>query len=315
MTTGRDTPLREYGGIYLRGVLMGAADIVPGVSGGTIAFITGIYDRLIAAISAVDHRVAMLILRGQWRAAVTAVDGGFLLALLLGIGTSVASLAHLISWLLAVYPLLVWAFFFGLIAGSALVLVRHVSHWQLATGTALVGGVLVAAGIALSPATQLGEGNLALFAAGFVAICAMILPGISGSFILVLLGMYGPVLAAVEGFDVLALGILGAGAVFGLLLFSRLLDWLLTHFHAACMALLTGFLVGSLLVVWPWKAARDTDVGGVVAQGGALQWPMSPGTFTGLTGEPAQVLSCVLLMLAGLAAVLLIERRWGDDGP
>ncbi|MEQ8516954.1 MAG: DUF368 domain-containing protein, partial [Chromatocurvus sp.] len=155
----------------------------------------------------------------------------------------------------------------------------------------------------------------ALFAAGFVAICAMILPGISGSFILVLLGMYGPVLAAVEGFDVLALGILGAGAVCGLLLFSRLLDWLLTHFHATCMALLTGFLIGSLLVVWPWKAARDTDVGGVAAQGSVLQWPMSPGTFTGLTGEPAQVSSCVLLMLAGLAAVLLIERRWGDDGP
>lgn len=307
-------PLREYGGIYLRGLLMGAADIVPGVSGGTIAFITGIYDRLIAAISAVDHHVAMRLLRGQWRAAFAAVDGGFLFALMLGIATSVASLAHLLTWLLSAYPLLVWAFFFGLIAGSAAILVRHVSHWQQVTATALAMGVLVAAGISLSPATQLGEGGLALFVAGFIAICAMILPGISGSFILVLLGMYAPVLAAVETFDLLALGILAAGALCGLLAFSRLLNWFLKHFHAACMALLTGFLIGSLLVVWPWKAARDTEAGGVAAQSSALQWPLSPGAFTAVTGEPAQVMGCVLLMLAGLVAVVLIERRWGDDG-
>lgn len=315
----REPILRKYGGIYLRGVLMGAADIVPGVSGGTIAFITGIYDRLIQAISALDHRVVLLILRGQWRAAITAVDGVFLLTLMLGIVTSVASLAHLISWLLASYPLLVWAFFCGLIAGSALVLVRHVSQWRVVTLGALALGVLVAAGIALSPATQLGDGNLALFIAGFIAICAMILPGISGSFILVLLGMYAPVLAVVEDFDLPAMSILLIGALCGLLVFSRLLNWLLTSFHAICMALLTGFLIGSLLAVWPWKAARDTVAGGSVADdpalvGTALQWPLSPMTFTQVTGEAPQVLACALLALAGVAAVWIIERRWGDDG-
>lgn len=314
MKAAEETPLRHYGGIYLRGMLMGAADIVPGVSGGTIAFITGIYDRLIAAISAVDHRVAMLLLKGQWRAAGAAIDGAFLLALGLGIITSIASLAHLISWLLVAHPLLVWAFFFGLIAGSALVLVRHVAHWRALTLTALALGIAVAAAIALSPGVQLGNGYLALFAAGFIAICAMILPGISGSFILVLLGMYGPVLAVVEALDVPALAVLGAGAVCGLLAFSRLLNWLLTHYHSLCMALLTGFLIGSLLVVWPWKAARDTSAGGLVADGTLLQWPLSPAGFAGLTGEPSRIGACVLLMLAGLAAVWLIERRWGDDG-
>lgn len=314
MTTDPVTPMRRYAGIYLRGMLMGAADIVPGVSGGTIAFITGIYDRLIAAISAVDHRVALLVLRGQWRAAGEAIDGGFLLALGLGIATSIASLAHLLSWLLLTYPLLVWAFFFGLIAGSALVLVRHVQHWRALTLAMLALGIAVAAAIALSPATRLGDGYPALFVAGFVAICAMILPGISGSFILVLLGMYGTVLAAVESFDLPSLAILGAGAVCGLLAFSRLLNWLLTRFHAVCMALLTGFLIGSLLVVWPWKAARDTAAGGVAPDSGILQWPLTPGAFVELTGEPSRVAACLLLMLVGLAAVWLIERRWGDDG-
>ncbi len=314
MTVKWESVLGEYGGIYLRGLLMGAADIVPGVSGGTIAFITGIYDRLIAAISAVDHHTAMRLLRGQWRSAVAAIDGGFLLALGLGIVTSIATLAHLLGWLLEAYPLLVWAFFFGLIAGSAFVLVRHVSHWQGITVAALATGVMVAAGIALLPATQLGSGNLALFVAGFIAICAMILPGISGSFILVLLGMYTPVLTAVEDFHLLPLGILATGALCGLLVFSRLLNWLLTHFHAACMALLTGFLIGSLLVVWPWKAARDTEAGGVSLATTVLQWPLSPGAFSDLSGEPSRVLPCVLLMVAGFVAVWLIERRWGDDG-
>jgi len=314
VTLDRNPLLQEYGSIYLRGMLMGAADIVPGVSGGTIAFITGIYDRLIAAISAADHHVALLLLRGQWRAAGAAIDGGFVLALLLGIATSVASLAHLLGWLLETYPLLVWAFFFGLIAGSALLLIRHVSHWRPLTVSALTTGVMVAAAIALLPATQLGESPLALFFAGFVAICAMILPGISGSFILVLLGMYGPVLAAVEDFDLVSLAILGTGAVCGLLAFSRLLNWLLTQFHAACMAVLTGFLIGSLLVVWPWKATRDTVAGGVAIEATVLQWPLSPTAFAEISGEPSRVLPCVLLMLAGFAAVWLIERRWGDDG-
>ena len=314
MTQEPAWPGRKYAAIYLRGLLMGAADIVPGVSGGTIAFITGIYDRLIAAISAVDHRFAMLLLRGEWRAATKSIDGGFLVALMLGIATSVASLAHLLSWLLETYPLLVWAFFFGLIAGSALVLVRHVGHWRAATLTALALGILVAAAIALSPTTQLGDSYLALFFAGFIAICAMILPGISGSFILVLLGMYGPVLAMVESFHLPSLLVLGSGAVCGLLAFSRLLNWLLTRFHTLCMALLTGFLIGSLLVVWPWKVAHDTAAGGTAAAEGVPQWPMSPGSFAAVTGEAAMATACAALMLVGLAAVWLIERRWGDDG-
>jgi putative membrane protein len=309
-----DARLRAYAGIYLRGMLMGAADIVPGVSGGTIAFITGIYDRLIAALSAFDHHLLGMLLRRQWARALQRVDAAFLAALVLGIATSVATLAQLITWLLDAQPLLVWAFFFGLIAASALVLLRQVTHWHAGPWLALLAGVATATTIALAPTTQLGEGSVALFFSGFIAICAMILPGISGSFILVLLGMYPTVLAAVETFHLPSLAVFALGGLCGLLAFSRLLNWLLTHFHALCMALLTGFLVGSLLVVWPWKLARDTAAGGLATEPAAQQIPLLPGTFARLAGESPQLLSCLLLMLAGFVAVWFIERRWGDRG-
>ena len=307
--------LREYAGVYLRGVFMGAADIVPGVSGGTIAFITGIYDRLIAAISAVDHHVALQLLRGQWRAASARVDGGFLFFLGLGMATSVVSLARLLSRLLQEQPLLVWSFFFGLIAGSAFLLLRQILHWRPAVLSALSCGIIFAAGISVLPAMQPVSGYPALFLAGFAAVCAMILPGISGSFILVLLGMYAPVLAAVNSVDVLALSTLVLGALCGLLSFARLLNWLLQRYHMTIIALLTGFLIGSLLVVWPWKVARDTPAGGLATETGLLQWPLSPSAFAEMSGEPARVIPCVLLMLAGAFAVWIIERRWGGARP
>jgi putative membrane protein len=297
-------PRGGYAGIFLRGMLMGAADVVPGVSGGTMAFITGIYDRLLGAISAVDLAWLRLLFRGRLRAAFEAVDGLFLLTLLAGIATSVATLAHLITWLLAQYPVLLWSFFFGLIAGSAVVLVRHVRGWTAPVATALLAGAAAAAAIALSPAVSLDGGMPGLFVAGFLAICAMILPGVSGSFILVLLGMYSTVLGAVSSFDVAALGVFAAGAASGLLLFARLLHWLLARYHQPCMALLTGFLAGSLLTVWPWKLPRGSAAD-------APLWPAAPWDYAAANGTDAVVLPAALLMLLGLALVWLIERRWG----
>lgn len=299
-------------GVYLRGVLMGAADIVPGVSGGTIAFITGIYDTLLASIRAVDlvflRKVLRLDITGAWRH----VNGGFLLALVLGIATSILTLARLIEWLLHAHPVLLWAFFFGLILASALVLLREVRGWTAPRLLCLLAGAGIALCIALSPVLQLEAGLAGVFLAGFLAICAMILPGISGSFILVLLGMYSTVLAAVNNLDIALLLVLMVGAVSGLLCFSRLLHWLLQRFHQSTMALLTGFLFGSLAVVWPWKRVLQWVQGSDGQLKPAQQLPVSPLEYQVYTGQDPQLWWCLGLMLIGFAAVWLVHARWGD---
>lgn len=304
-----------YLGIYLRGVLMGAADIVPGVSGGTIAFITGIYDRLLGAIRAFDLTLPGLLLRGRLAEAWRHVDGGFLLALVLGIATSILSLARLISWLLERHPIPLWAFFFGLILASALVLLRQVGGWTPARVALLALGAAAALTVALAPAVALGGGMAGVFLAGFFAICAMILPGISGSFILVLLGMYAPVLEAIRSLDLLFIAVFAAGAACGLMSFSRLLHWLLHRFHGAAMALLTGFLFGSLAVVWPWKKALDWTVGSHGELQPVQQVPVLPGEYLRITGEDPQWLLCLALAAVGGLAVWLIDTRWGEPRP
>lgn len=299
-------------GIFLRGLLMGAADIVPGVSGGTIAFITGIYDTLLSSIRAVDldflYKVFRLDVRGAWEH----INGGFLLALLLGIATSIFSLAQLISWVLEHHPLRLWAFFFGLILASALVLLRQVERWNGARLSSLLAGIAIALFIALSPVVSMDFGLAGVFLSGFLAICAMILPGISGSFILVLLGMYGTVLVAVKSLDVAFLAIFALGAAAGLLCFSRLLHWLLHRFHQGTMALLTGFLFGSLAVVWPWKHVLAWVEGSHGQLKPAQQIPVSPAEFSIVSGQDPQVWFCIALMMLGFTAVLLIDHRWGD---
>lgn len=292
---------------------MGAADIVPGVSGGTVAFITGIYDKLLGSLRAFDleclARLWRLDIRGAWQH----VDGNFLLALLLGIATSIFSLSRLISWILVNYPVPLWAFFFGLILASALVLLRQIGDWTAPRALNLLAGATVAGLIAFSPVASMDFGLAGVFLSGFLAICAMILPGISGSFILVLLGMYGPVLAAVNALDVVFLLVFILGAGTGLLCFSRVLHWLLHRFHQATMALLTGFLFGSLVIVWPWKRVLDwvRDSHGELKP--AQLWPVSPTEFHALTGQDPAVWLCVGLMVLGLAVVWLIDYSWGRD--
>ncbi|MEM1403473.1 MAG: DUF368 domain-containing protein [Pseudomonadota bacterium] len=286
-------------GVFLRGVLMGAADIVPGVSGGTMAFITGIYHRLLAAVSAVDPAFAKLVLARRWREAWIYCDGAFLLTLLGGIAVSVFSLARLITHLLETQPLLVWSLFFGLILGSAVTLTRHVDQWSASAVVGLLLAAAVAAGIAFAPDMALPDSSVSFFFAGFVAICAMILPGVSGSFLLVLLGMYERVLTAIETLDLLQILVFAAGAGSGLLVFSRLLNLLLARYHAITLASLTGFLFGSLTVVWPWKLGDE----------GAMQ-PAMPGAYAAELGG-SQLLPCLALMAVGLALVALLESRWG----
>jgi putative membrane protein len=299
-------------GVFLRGLLMGAADIVPGVSGGTVAFITGIYDTLLNSIRSVDLEFLGKLLKLDIKSAWAHINGGFLLALLLGIATSIFSLARVISWVLVNHPVPLWAFFFGLILASALVLLRQVDRWNVSRGICLLVGTGVALTIALSPAVSLDIGLAGIFLSGFLAICAMILPGISGSFILVLLGMYGTVLTAVKSLDLLFIAVFAVGAGAGLMCFSRLLHWLLQRYHQGTMALLTGFLFGSLAVVWPWKRVLDWVEGSHGQLKPAQQVPVSPTEFLVLTGQEPALVLCVALMLVGFVAVWLIDLRWGE---
>jgi putative membrane protein len=305
-------PLKPAG-VFLRGMLMGAADIVPGVSGGTIAFITGIYDTLLGSIRSFDLHFLGLLgrldIRGAWRH----VNGGFLLALVLGIGTSIFSLARLISWVLDNYPVPLWAFFFGLILASAVVLLRQIEGWTPPRIFCLIAGAGAAGWVAFAPIVSLDAGMVGVFLSGFVAICAMILPGISGSFILVLLGMYGTVLAAVKSLDLVFLLVFILGAGSGLLCFSRLLHWLLHRFHQATMGLLTGFLFGSLVIVWPWKQVLEwvQDSHGLLKA--ARQVPVSPAEYLALTGQEPTIGLCLVLMVVGFAVVWLIDYSWGRD--
>ena len=300
-------------GIFLRGLLMGAADIVPGVSGGTVAFITGIYDQLLDSIRAVDlaflAKLSRLDITGAWQH----INGRFLLALLLGIATSIFSLAQLVSWVLEHHPVPLWAFFFGLILASALVLLREVDNWSVPKVLCLLSAGAVAVFIALSPVISLEMGLAGVFLAGFLAVCAMILPGISGSFILVLLGMYSTTLMALKSLDLVFILVFVVGAGCGLLCFSRVLHWLLRRFHQGTMAVLTGFLFGSLLVVWPWKRVLEWVEGSHGQLKPAQQFPLSPLDYQIYTGQDPQLWFCLSLMIAGFAVVWLIHASWRHD--
>ncbi|MFT5710122.1 MAG: putative membrane protein [Halioglobus sp.] len=292
---------------------MGAADIVPGVSGGTIAFITGIYDRLLDSIRSFDMECLKRLLRGDFKGIWQHVDGGFLLALLLGIATSILTLARVIFWLLTNYPVQLWAFFFGLVLASALVLLRQIDRWTPVHALCLVAGIGAALGVALSPVVAMNFGLGAVFLSGFLAICAMILPGISGSFILVLLGMYSTVLTALKNFDMLFIAVFAVGAAAGLMSFSRFLHWLLHRVHTQTMAVLTGFLFGSLAVVWPWKHVIAWVEGSHGQLKPAQQLPVLPSQYQELTGQDPAIVVCVVLMFVGFFAVWFIDSRWGDS--
>ncbi len=232
---------------------MGAANVIPGVSGGTIALITGIYERLINAIKSIDLAAIKLLLSRQWRAFWTSIDGTFLAALFLGIGVSIVSLARLLEYLLEKHEVLTMAFFFGLILISVFLVARTVRTWGISAYIALAIGTAIAIGIALlAPATE-NSSFLYVFACGIVAMCSMILPGLSGSFVLIIMGNYALILGAIGNFDLSILIPLALGCGFGLIAFSHILAWVFKRFHDQTIALMSGFILGSLAIIWPWK--------------------------------------------------------------
>ena len=240
--------------VTAKGFAMGVADLVPGVSGGTVAFIAGIYDPLLDSLSSLSGAGLTALRQGKLVEAWNAVNGPFLVALASGIVTAIATLASPLHWLLEHHPVMLRAFFVGLVATSVPLVGKHVKPWGLDTWVWAAIGCAVAGFVTSLPPLVQTDHPALLMAAGALAICAMLLPGISGSFLLLILGAYAPVLLAVKTLDLTKIGAFGAGAVLGLLMFSRALKWLLSVHRRPTLALLTGFLVGSLQALWPWKA-------------------------------------------------------------
>lgn len=299
--------LSEYLLIGARGMGMGAADVIPGVSGGTIAFITGIYEELIHSIKAFDARFVKVLFGQGLPAAWKHVNGSFLLAVLSGILISIFSLARLISWLLEHYPLLVWAFFFGLIVGSAIHIGRKIGRWNAFSITMLLAGTAIAYYITVAAPATTPETHWFILVSGSIAISAMILPGISGSFILLLLGKYEFMLNVVRDIRVSYLAVFAIGCIVGVIAFSNIISWLFRHFRDATLALLTGFMIGSLNKLWPWKEVTETRINSQGEVVPFLERSISPATYETLYNTSAQLLPVVLIALAGIALVLVFE--------
>jgi len=306
----------QYLILFCKGLAIGAADVVPGVSGGTIAFVSGIYIELIDTIKSVNIQ-ALRVLKSQGLAAAWRhINGNFLVVLLSGILTSLFSLAVVMQFLLAEHPLPLWSFFVGLIVGSVIYLLRQYrfAHWR--EYLLFVTGIAIAWGISVAPSVQL-EGTLAtMFFAGSIALCAMILPGISGSFILMLLGLYPVFIGAIAELQLDILMVFGLGGIIGLAVFSRVLSWLLAHYEVPVIAMMCGFLVGSLNIIWPWKQVLESVVshsGKTIVLSAQNLWPSQ---YTQLVGMDAQTLLSVTAMLAGLILVLGLEyvgSRYQDN--
>lgn len=294
----------DYFILVFKGMAMGAADVVPGVSGGTIAFISGVYEELIATLNSINlNSLKTLKLQGvsaTWKR----INGNFLLALFGGILLSILSLSKLVAWLLHEEPVLLWAFFFGLVLASIIFVLKKINQWNSAVFLGLIlGGVFA---YQLTQLTALGnsDSNWYLFLSGAIAICAMILPGISGAFILVILGSYANVLQALNDKDIAKITIFMTGALIGILSFSRLLKWLFKRFKNMTLAVLTGFMIGALSKIWPWKKTlsfRENSDGISVP---LKEQCIAPFSFD---GDP-QLLSAIGLMLFGFLMIFFLEK-------
>ncbi|WP_017444935.1 DUF368 domain-containing protein [Gayadomonas joobiniege] len=298
----------EYFILLLKGMAMGAADVVPGVSGGTIAFISGIYDELIGSLNKLGFAAVGILFKQGFKAFWQHINGNFLVAVFGGILISLKTFAAVILVLLHSQPLLVWGFFSGLILASIYLLVKSSARWRMQEWLALLTGSLFVYWISISRPSQLSGEPWIMFLGGFVAICAMILPGISGSFILLLVGLYPLFIIAIDQLDLLILAAFGLGAISGLLVFSKFLSWLLKTYHNLTIALLTGFLIGSLNVTWPWKQTLETFVNRHGEEVPLIQQNISPFTFTDLTGTDHRLVMVIFMFLLGIGLIVGLEK-------
>ncbi|WP_346882029.1 DUF368 domain-containing protein [uncultured Algibacter sp.] len=296
--------LKDYLIISFKGLAMGAADAVPGVSGGTIAFISGIYEELINTISNVNISLFKTLFSQGFKIFWKQLNGSFLLALLSGIIISFVSFMKLAKYLLEFHPILIWSFFFGLIVASIFFVGKQITKWSATTVMALIVGAIIAFYVSKLPSLGTNESPWFLFIAGAIAICAMILPGISGSFILIILGAYKTLSNAIHNIDFTKIIIFVCGAIVGLLSFSHVLKWLFKHYHNITLAILTGFIFGSLNKVWPWKNTLSWHTDSKGLETPLLQESISPFSFNG----DSQILFAAILMVLGFLTIFILEK-------
>lgn len=293
--------MKEHLGFFIKGLGIGVANIIPGVSGGTIALIVGIYERLIDAIKSFGLDAAKLLLKGQWKQFAEKTDLYFLLAIFTGVGVAIISLARIFDFLFHNYPVYIWAFFFGLILTSVYYVGRTIEKWNLAVYIIFVIGAIIAIILTfLTPASE-NSGFLYLVICGVVAICSMILPGLSGSFVLILMGNYQLIaITAINNRDYAILFPVMIGAISGLIAFSHFLSWVFKKYKNETIALLTGFIFGSLGVIWPWKEPIEQAFGEKIKVVGYDYF---------LPQLNMEFLIAVLVMLAGIITIWLMEKH------
>lgn len=296
---------KDYLVIMLKGMAMGAADVVPGVSGGTIAFISGIYEELLNSISNINLKLFKTLKKEGVKAAWQQLNGNFLASLFVGVFISIISLAKVISWMLISHPILLWSFFFGLVLASIIYIAKQITKWNIITVVlAILGAVLAYYITTLNPMISENSSTLFMFFAGAIAICAMILPGISGSFILVLLGAYKPVLEAVNNRNITTIAAIGAGAIIGLLSFSRILKYLFKNYKNYTLAVLTGFIIGSLNKIWPWKKVLTFRTNSHGEKVPFNELSISPFSYEG----DSQIIYASALIIIGFVLILILEK-------
>ena len=298
--------MKKYFMVGLKGCAMGMADVVPGVSGGTIAFISGIYEELLDSIKSLDIEALKLFFTGKFRQFFEKINGKFLFSLIAGIGVAILTMARLMTYMLENHPIITWSFFFGLIIASALMVAREVNCWGVAPVITMLIGVVLSYWITVvSPATTPNDWWFIMLS-GAIAICAMILPGISGAFILLLLGKYLFIMEAVTELNIGVLVLFAIGAVVGIVSFSHVLSWLLNKWHDATVTLLMGFMIGSLNKVWPWKQTLETYLDSHGVEQPLAQANVSPMQFEVLGSESHLVLA-IVSCVAGFALIYVIE--------
>ena len=293
--------------LFLRGVAMGAVDLVPGVSAGTVALVTGIYPELVRSIKLFNLQAFKILYSQGLGAAWQYINGNFLIILVSGIVISLFSLATVMQFLLATYPLQLWSFFTGLIIASVVYLLRQHPIKRIGEGCLFGVGTVCAYAISVSPSIVIEGNYLSMFFAGSIALCAMILPGISGSFVLLLLGLYPVFINALANLDVGLLVVFALGGVCGLMLFSRLLSWLLDNYKNSVIATMCGFLVGSLSLIWPWKLMTTSILSDSRNDAGMNSVNLMPGEYSAVTGNDPQIFSCIMVFLAALSVVFMME--------
>jgi len=294
--------------VFVKGVLMGAADIVPGVSGGTVAFITGIYERLLKALQAILPSLLFLVRTRSLSEAWERVDGTFLLTLFSGILISVISLAKAITYLLLVHPIPLWSGFFGLIIASVYIIAKEIQGWNAKLFFFTSIGAISAWSITQMSPASMEQNVLNTFLSGLLAICAMVLPGISGSFILVMLGSYAFILSAIKDFDILTLGVFASGCLVGLISIANVLVWAFARHKYVTLAVLTGFMLGALNKIWPWKEVlsfRENRHGELVP---LAEQNILPSTYENLTNEPSQLFLAIVCALGSGALIVLLAK-------